>query len=232
MARDHRVRIKAREDIAKIAMSWWNAATKRGNSFNICEFVVETLTKRFTNKGRLRIEFYERGTADEPAFVTFRPLVLHVDRKIWNAAGLGDTYARFVVAHEIGHIVLHDEFAVAFSDDEAAQLGYLDDEESGEWQANIFAGHFLAPDHVVLKLCDTDLIAGLCVISDDLAVKRYTEAKNAKKVLHQKYDGDMCAECSNFTLVRSGYKTTCDTCGHNASSEQRFRLVGDDENSA
>ncbi|SRR6266581_2784095 len=217
MARDHRVRIKSREDIAKIAMSWWNAANKQGRSFNICEFVVETLTKRFTQKGRLQIECYDRGRADEPAFVTFRPLVLHIDRKIWEAAGLGDTYARFVVAHEIGHIVLHDEFAVAFSDDEAAQLAYLDNEESGEWQANVFAGYFLAPDHVVLKLGDADVIAGLCVISDELALKRYTEAKNTKEVLHQKYEGDMCNECSNFTLIRNGCTTTCDTCGRSMS---------------
>jgi hypothetical protein len=218
MARDHRVRIKSREDIAKIAMSWWNAATKQGRSFNICEFVVETLTKRYSPKGRLEIEFYERGKADEPAFVTFQPLVLHIDRKTWEAAGLGDTYARFVVAHEIGHIVLHDEFAVAFSDDEAAQLSYLDNEESGEWQANVFAGYFLAPDHVVLKLRDPDLIAGLCVISDELALKRYTEAKNTKKILDRRYEGDMCGGCGTFTLVRNGCTTTCDTCGLSWSS--------------
>jgi hypothetical protein len=47
-------------------------------------------------------------------------------------AGLGIPYARYVLAHEIGHIVLHDEFAVAFSDDKAAQLKYVQDEESGE----------------------------------------------------------------------------------------------------
>jgi hypothetical protein len=217
MARDHRVRIKSREDIAKIAMLWWNLANNQGRSFNICKFVLETLKKHFTRKGQLQIEFYERGTADEPAFVTFKPLVLHIDRKTWMDAGLGDTYARFVVAHEIGHIILHDEFAVAFSDDEAAQLRHLDNEESGEWQANVFAGYFLAPDHVVLKLRDPDLIAGLCVISDELALKRYTEAKNTKKILHQNYEGDMCAECSNFTLVRSGCTTRCDTCGHRLS---------------
>ena len=36
-----------------------------------------------------------------------------------------------MVAHEIGHIILHDKFAVAFSDDKAAQLPYVQDEESG-----------------------------------------------------------------------------------------------------
>jgi ribonucleoside-diphosphate reductase alpha chain len=27
------------------------------------------------------------------------------------------------------------------------------------------------------------------------------------------YEGDMCSECSNFTLVRNGTCMKCDTCG-------------------
>lgn len=176
--------------------------------------MINTLAKHpLHKKGRLQVELYDREKADEPAYVTFQPLTLHVDRKIWEAAGLGDTFARFVVAHEIGHIVLHDEFAVAFSDNDAAQLRYLQNEESGEWQANTFAGCFLAPDHVVLKLVDADLIAGLCVISDALALKRYTEARNTKKLLFRPCEVDMCTGCGNFTLVRNGNTMTCDGCG-------------------
>jgi hypothetical protein len=213
MARDHRVRIKSREDIAKIAMSWWTTANRRGYSFNVCEFVVEVLAKRLMSKGELQIEFYDRCNNDDPAYVRFTPLTLYVDRKVWAAAGNGETYARYIIAHEIGHIVLHDQFAVAFSDEQAAQLKYLQDEESGEWQANMFAGYFLAPDHIALKLQDADILAGLCVISDDLAAKRLSEAKNRKTVLNPTYEGEMCGECGNFTLARNGNTTTCDTCG-------------------
>jgi hypothetical protein len=213
MARDHRVPIKSREAIAKIAMAWWTAASKRGHSFNICEFVVGVLTERFRSKGRLEIEFYDRCKNDDPAYVTFKPLTLHIDRKIWRSAEDGEAYARYVVAHEVGHIVLHDEFAVAFSDEDAAQLKYLQDEESGEWQANVFAGYFLAPDHLALKLHDPDVIAGLCVITDELAAKRLTEAKNSKAVLNPTYEGEMCGQCGNFTLVRDGTNMKCDTCG-------------------
>jgi Zn-dependent peptidase ImmA (M78 family) len=213
MARDHRVPIKSREVIAKIAMAWWMAASKRSHSFNICEFVLGALTERFRSKGRLQIEFYDRNKNDDPAYVTFKPLTLHIDRKIWKSANDGVAYARYIVAHEIGHIVLHDEFAVAFSDEDAAQLKYLQDEESGEWQANVFAGYFLAPDHVALKLQDADVLAGLCVITDELAKRRLTDAKNSKAVLTPSYEGEMCSECGNFTLVRNGTCMKCDTCG-------------------
>jgi predicted metalloprotease len=213
MARDHRVPIKSRETIAKIAMAWWTAADRRGHAFNICDFVLGILSKRFTSKGCLQIEFYDRCKNDDPAYVTFKPLTLHVDRKIWKLAGDGEAYARYIVAHEIGHIVLHDEFAVAFSDEEAAQLKYLQDEESGEWQANVFAGYFLAPDHIALKLQDADVLAGLCVITDELAAKRLSEAKNSKAILNPTYEGEMCGGCGNFTLARNGNTTKCDTCG-------------------
>jgi hypothetical protein len=194
-------------------MKWRAAASTQGHSFNICEFVLGALTERFNAKGRLKIEFYDRCKNDDPAYVTFEPLTLHIDRRVWSSAAAGQAYARFIVAHEIGHIVLHDQFAVAFSQGGQAQLNYLQDEESGEWQANVFAGYFLAPDHLVLKLQDPDVIAGLCVITDELAVKRLSEASANKSVLSPTYEGDMCGECGNFTLLRNGTCMKCDTCG-------------------
>jgi hypothetical protein len=194
-------------------MSWWRLATKRGHSFNICEFVLGSLTRHFSAKGRLEIEFYDRGRdIDDPAYVTFKPLKLHVDRKVWQAAQNGEAYARFILAHEIGHIVLHDEFALAFSDEEAAQLKYLENIESAEWQANVFADYFLVPDHIALKLHDTDVVAGLCVVTDDLAKRRLKDAKNSRVVLNPTYVGEMCSECGNFTLTLNGALIKCDTC--------------------
>lgn len=218
MARDHQVRIRSREVIAEIAMAWWSLADRTGNFFNICEFVLGPLTQRLSgSKGKLIVELYEAGPGDDPAYVTFKPkTTLHVDKRIWKQASDGIAFARYVVAHEIGHIVLHDEFAVAFSDEEAAQLKYLQDEESGEWQANVFAGLFLVPDHVALKLMDSDVIAGLCVVTDELAKKRLVDAKNAKTVVQPSYTGDMCSNCGSFTLLCRGIVTKCDTCGATA----------------
>ena len=59
-------------------MAWWTVARKYGHSFNICEFVLGVLTERFKSKGRLQIEFYDRHENDDPAYVTFKPLTLHI----------------------------------------------------------------------------------------------------------------------------------------------------------
>jgi hypothetical protein len=161
MARDHKVRIKTREDIAKIVMAWWMVASKLGHSFNVCNFVVEVLANRLRNKGTLQIKLYSPEELPEKACVSFNPLTLHIVEQIWQDAGFGRTYARYIVAHEVGHIVLHDEFAAAFSEEKAAQLNFVQNEESGEWQANIFADYFLVPDHLAVRLGEPDLIAGL-----------------------------------------------------------------------
>lgn len=95
MFRDHKVRYLARESIASFALSWWRAADRRGKSFNICTFVVEVLAKRLREKGQLQIKFYSSEELPERACVTFDPLTLHIDRKIWHDANLGKPYARF-----------------------------------------------------------------------------------------------------------------------------------------
>lgn len=213
MARDYRVRILSREDIAKIAMAWWSLACSGRHSFNICKFVLDVLPNRIKAKGKLGVEFYDQGPGDSPAYVSFGPLTLHVDRGVWNAADRGEPYARYIIAHEIGHLVLHDRHAVAFSEEEAALINYVQNEESAEWQAHVFAALFLVPDHLAIKLNDTDLIAGLCVVTDRLAADRLSDAKNAKSILTPSYEGEMCAGCGNFTLMRNGNYMTCDMCG-------------------
>jgi len=213
MARDYRVRILSREDIAKIAMAWWSLARSGRHSFNICRFVLDVLPNRIKAKGKLVIEFYDQSHGDSPAYVTFGPLTLHVDRGVWNAADRGEPYARYIIAHEIGHLVLHDRYAVAFSEEEAALLNYVQNEESAEWQAHVFAALFLVPDHVAIKFNDADLIAGLCVVTDSLAANCLNDARNAKSILTPSYEGEMCPGCGNFTLMRDGIYIKCDTCG-------------------
>ncbi len=213
MARDYKVRIKDRQTIAKIAMAWWLIANKTGHSFNICDFVIKTLAKGLGDKGPLNIQFYSYAELPEKACITFNPLTLHIVEQIWNDASLGKPYERRIVAHEIGHIIMHDGSAVAFSDEKSAQLNFVQNEESAEWQANIFADYFLVPDHIAIKLRDADVIAGLCVVEDKLAKRRAEEARSAKATIMPEYEGEMCGECGNFTLVRNGTCLKCDTCG-------------------
>src|SRR5665213_1993357 len=93
MARDYRVRIKDRDGIAKIAMSWWQVAARSGYSFNICKFVTDVLAKRLRAKGTLHIQFYSFEDLPEKACVSFNPLTLHIVESIWRDADLGKPYA-------------------------------------------------------------------------------------------------------------------------------------------
>jgi Zn-dependent peptidase ImmA (M78 family) len=144
MAMDHYVAFKGEESIAQVAYKLRDARRLTGEfTFNITEFA-EAHLPQLLKKKSLKIELYDRDfPQDDPAYVSFDPLTLHVDRQIWIAAKSGDPYARFVIAHEIGHIVLHDNSAKAFSNDKSAQISFADDGHSAEWQANMFAYHFL-----------------------------------------------------------------------------------------
>jgi hypothetical protein len=167
MFHDYKVIYTQVEDIAKIAFTWRDHHDRaHNNSFDITEFVQTTLTMALKKKGPLRIEFFDRAFKyDDPAYVTFRPLTLHVDRRIWNDAKAGDGYARFVIAHEIGHIVLHDDSAKAFSSDPSLQIQFAEKEYSAEWQANIFAGYFLLPDQVIERFNDEELLHIFCNVA-------------------------------------------------------------------
>jgi hypothetical protein len=109
MLRDHYVNYRSEESIAKIAGSLRNTHDSLKNlGFDVTDFIDKTLPY-YLNKAGLKIELFDKDFADdEPAHVSFNPLTLHVDRKVWTDAKIGEGYARFIVAHEIGHILLHD----------------------------------------------------------------------------------------------------------------------------
>jgi hypothetical protein len=128
MTHDYKVTFTREEEIARIATQWLDAHVKdRCQSFDITEFVETTLTNRLRKKERLKIEYFDRTCKyDEPAYVTFNPLTLHVDRAIWHAAKAREEYARFVIAHEVGHIILHDHDAKAFSSDPLLRIQFAE----------------------------------------------------------------------------------------------------------
>lgn len=59
---------------------------------------------------------------------------------IYNAAHAGDGYARFSAAHELGHLLIHDQNAISMC---RLRKGGIKTYEDPEWQADAFAGEFL-----------------------------------------------------------------------------------------
>jgi hypothetical protein len=157
--RDYIVKFLREEEIERIALTWLHeAGVLNRPNFNIVYFVTGFLSRRLRKKGPLNFRFFDAGPDDDPAFVTFNPLTLHVDREIWEWADQGDPKARFVIAHEIGHLILHDHFATAFSDDPEVRIKSFPNEYSAEWQANTFAYYFLLPTHIVTAYDDVETL--------------------------------------------------------------------------
>jgi hypothetical protein len=162
-------------------------------------------------KGPLNINWIDGDYDDnKPAYVTYKPLTLHVHKRVWEGDQTGWDRARRILAHEIGHLLLHDDTAKAFSSDPAFQLKFAINEYSAEWQARTFEKHFLAPEHIVRNFKNSDELAELCNLELEFASQRINEMKLSNKNV---YIGDSCGECGNFTLVRNGTCLKCDTCG-------------------
>src|SRR5690242_17906696 len=114
--RDYYVTYDREERIGSTALEWYDAGNCSTNpDFNIVNFIEQTLIRRLSKKkGKLEIRFFDMtNEQDHPAYVTIDPLTLHVDREIWQLAKIGDPFARHVLAHEVGHIVLHGQYEKA-----------------------------------------------------------------------------------------------------------------------
>jgi Zn-dependent peptidase ImmA (M78 family) len=175
--------------------------------FNIVKQITRLVGKPFKKVGALHLEIFEEERSSI-AYVSFNPLTLHVHREIWEDAEIGEPKSRFILAHELGHIVMHGYYQQAYSEDEKARLTFVPPEESAEAQANWFAALFLAPDHMTMHCKNvTELCLQFNFPSDYASAKFNDSARYVPK-----YSGESCPKCNNFTLIRNGTCLTCDTC--------------------
>lgn len=86
--------------------------------------------------------------------------LIKVKNSVYNKACSGDARARFTIAHEIGHLVLHRDMG-AF----ARGPAHTDYREDAEWQANMFAASFLADSRLLTTKMSVQEIATQCGLS-------------------------------------------------------------------
>lgn len=216
---DYKVRRLRRDDIAQKADAWRKAGGKANEPyFDIVDFV-ETILKTRLPNADLRIDFFEAKANEDLAYVEFKPparfgkrtITLNIDREIWELAKIGEPEARFIVAHEIGHIVLHDHEAKAFSDDDGSRLSQFEKEETAEWQADIFAICFLMPAHVVVAFGNVEELAAATAVEHRHAETRF-QTVMAENSRSSQYSGYACRQCGEFTMFRQGIEMKCE-CG-------------------
>jgi hypothetical protein len=222
MQPDYKVRFLHDDIIAAAAAACWKAAPPdRNYIFEVIKLLEVLVTSGIDGvfhikgdryKGHLEIEFFDRRKKwwEKPAWVTFgKKVKLTVDQAIWAAAKVGDAFACFILAHEIGHILLHDNNAKAFSGDKADQLSFVGEGYSAEEQANCFAGHALLPTQTVQKFNDEEMLVVLCNVPEKLAAERLATVRLIKKVLTVTNLTDYCCSCGRYTDV---FGNICKKC--------------------
>ncbi len=78
--------------------------------------------------------------------------MIRVKQSVYDAACQGSYWARTVMAHELGHYVLHGEDTVAYAHEAPGER--VPDDINAERQADIFAAELLAPVHLVDETSD------------------------------------------------------------------------------
>lgn len=86
--------------------------------------------------------------------------LLRVRESVYENAVRGIPRDRFTLAHELCHLIFHDELTVSFARNEAPVPKYMDP----EWQANTFAAEILAPANelgplTIEEICNNYLVS-------------------------------------------------------------------------
>lgn len=219
--RDNPAAYRREEVIAEVAARTRALCDRsRSLTFRITDFV-HALRVRMTQPFDLEI-FPAGPDRVDPAFVRMEwdprnpkgstRISLHVSNVTWTRSEEGDPRSRFVIAHELGHIILHRNDISYFSDQTLPELQYLPSERRAEWQANTFAKHLLLPADIARELREKDAILELCQVEEWLADEVLADVRDLDRRTRRQ-EGDLCTSCGNFTLARCGDTLVCDICG-------------------
>jgi Zn-dependent peptidase ImmA (M78 family) len=118
------------------------------NIVEILEFDVAKFIPEFRLMVRRDIEL------DVTAVTTFDPPRILVRETIYDAACDGDPDCRRILAHELGHLLLHRSFEGSMQQDYqgySAQFPNMTSLESTEDQADIFARNLLVPPYIAFE---------------------------------------------------------------------------------
>lgn len=82
--------------------------------------------------------------------------LIRIRRDIYDEAIEGDGRARFTIAHEVGHFLMHSPDSIVLCRMEAGTI--MKTYEDPEWQANTFASYLLAPTALASGLTKQEIM--------------------------------------------------------------------------
>lgn len=212
---DYYVHPLSEEAIEAQADEWRARAVKAlgYEYFNIVDFIRQVLRKSLKKGEQLRIKFMPADSPGPPAKVSFRPsLTLWVRVDVWAAAEKGDPLARYILAHECGHLILHSNEAKGFSDESGQRIPDSDRERSAEWQADEFANDFLAPIQIVERLRDVHQVVVRCGVPREIASQRLADVVAYWEWKSRPFGMD-CDACFGCDTHHISSRVRCRTCG-------------------
>jgi Zn-dependent peptidase ImmA (M78 family) len=158
-------------------------------------------------------------------------IVIKVRASVHALAEAGDGRARFTLAHELGHAVMHVGLP------RARQSGASKVQDPFEREANLFAAAFLMNDAVAEALGDVSAVASQFGVSFEAASNKLKSIEGRREraasalrvsqkvaafraqviddpVLAVAYLDEACTCCGEPRLTRNGAKYTCKHCGY------------------
>jgi hypothetical protein len=235
---DHKVPFRSEAFIAGVAMTCWRLGTVPGSSLVNLSTILDELQAHGVEsvvqipgakrKGRLKIEPIDDSPYEFRAYVKFTPtLTMYVQKGVWSRFQEGRSEERIIIAHEIGHILLHNDEAKQFSRDKSLQIRFAGDEDSAEGQANTFADHLLIPTHVAERIKDVEGVAFACNVPEGFAFDRISAMGRAKKILGVISDCEPCPICGDFAVADNAGNRSWQNCTalHQDSNKKRWSMI-------
>lgn len=151
----------------------------------LLEFDIENLINGFKLIIRDDAEMLVNGHFEE-AYCEFHPPRIVVSNHIYENAALGDAHARMILAHELGHLMLHSGYNRSkahsmMSNSYENDLGNNLRKNGAESQAKRFAAYFLMPKHIVQKMKSPEEISKILGVSLYSAKIRFESHEVSRK---------------------------------------------------
>lgn len=141
--------------------------------FPIIDFVEKILPTVFDDYSFEVASCEEMGNKHGETFPNEHTIKIREDVYLGAIKGMGRD--RLTIAHEVGHLFMHDQNSTSF-----CQLGKgqsLPPYEDPEWQADCFGGEMLAPAYLIIDMNVVEVMEN-CGVSPNAAM---IQLKHAKK---------------------------------------------------
>lgn len=164
------VKPRSFNDIEKIIMPFRTFINPDNSDYLPIDYILEDMSGINANYGDRIIQFsiYLRTKSEMPnTYGQTAPcdhnnvVKIFIREDVYEDACEGNLRARFTLAHEIGHALLHNNEQMAFNRTESKFPIYC----SSEWQANTAAGILLIPPDKAKKFRDPIICSQKCGVS-------------------------------------------------------------------